>query len=164
MLFPSSAQGTSRPYLETLETRLRETLRAMLSKEEYRVLLDPETSLGRQVILNLYRPGEGISPHIDLPARYGDGIIGVCLGSECVMDLERELDGTTRRHAVYLPERTVYCLSGEARWEWRHGIPSRLYDRVESVDRPGEATTLIRDVRVSITLRWMKEGADVVGN
>lgn len=35
----------------------------------------------RQSILNLYPPGTGITPHVDLPARYGDGIVGVCLGS-----------------------------------------------------------------------------------
>lgn len=39
----------------------------------------------RQVILNLYTPGEGISPHVDLLKRFGDGIIGVSLGSGCVM-------------------------------------------------------------------------------
>jgi hypothetical protein len=37
----------------------------------------------RQSIINLYpsNPPSGISPHVDLPARYADGIVGVCLGS-----------------------------------------------------------------------------------
>ncbi|KAI0273166.1 hypothetical protein BGY98DRAFT_999178 [Russula aff. rugulosa BPL654] len=34
----------------------------------------------RQAIINLYRPGEGISPHVDLLRRFGDGIVGVSLG------------------------------------------------------------------------------------
>lgn len=39
----------------------------------------------RQVILNQYLPGEGISPHVDLLGRYRDGISGISLGSGCVM-------------------------------------------------------------------------------
>lgn len=47
------------------------------------------TTRQRQTILNLYRPGDGITPHIDLPDRYGDGIVGVCLTGGAVMDFDK---------------------------------------------------------------------------
>ncbi|KAF7775650.1 hypothetical protein Agabi119p4_4043 [Agaricus bisporus var. burnettii] len=46
-------------------------------------------------ILNLYTPGEGIASHVDLLKRFGDGIIGVSLGSGCVMRFARTLAETS---------------------------------------------------------------------
>lgn len=123
----------------------------------------------RQYILNLYKPAQGISPHIDLPDRYEDGIIGLCLGSGCVMDFARpgaDEGQSPESHSIYLPPRTIYTMTGPARWEWTHGIPARDRDRVsvDSEDDSGQGwQTLLRDVRVSITLRWMRDGANVVG-
>lgn len=123
----------------------------------------------RQYILNLYKPAQGISPHVDLPDRYEDGIIGLCLGSGCVMDFARsDADGGLKAesHSIYLPPRTIYTMIGPARWEWTHGIPARDRDRVAYDSQDGSEQgwqTLLRDVRVSITLRWMREGANVVG-
>lgn len=74
-------------------------------------------------------------------------------------------------------------LDGEARWEWEHGIEPLLADFVEVpvVDaltdgggregveaEEGEGgqrrgTWKGRGTRVSLTLRWLKAGADVVG-
>lgn len=155
------------PYLQDLTNILETLLTPNLSREIITTLFHPSPTdaSSRQIILNLYRPGEGITPHIDLPGRYGDGIMGVCLGSGCVMGFERrEVDSmqedTQDRHSVYMPARTVYCMTGDARWEWAHGIPSR--DRDVLVDPQGEVRTILRDVRISITLRWMKPGAEVL--
>ncbi|GFR46236.1 hypothetical protein Agub_g7781 [Astrephomene gubernaculifera] len=41
-----------------------------------------------QAIVNLYRPGEGITPHVDL-ARFQDGIVGVSVGGPAVMHFSR---------------------------------------------------------------------------
>ncbi|GLI69371.1 hypothetical protein VaNZ11_013964 [Volvox africanus] len=41
-----------------------------------------------QAIVNLYRPGEGITPHVDL-ARFQDGIVGVSIGGPVVMHFTR---------------------------------------------------------------------------
>jgi alkylated DNA repair dioxygenase AlkB len=111
--------------------------------------------LARQAILNLYPPGAGITPHIDLPGRYADGIVGVSLAGGCVMTLQRG----EARHDIYLPPRSVYVFSGEVRWDWSHGIAYRTYDVVQD---GGAETTLPRDLRVSVTLRWMQEGAGLL--
>ena len=111
--------------------------------------------------MNLYRPGEGITPHVDLLDRFGDGIAGVSLGSGCVMrfrrgapagpatpcpgtrgdaevDAARETDTRdTEDHAVFLPHGSVYVMSEEARYGWTHGIDGRTEDWVQ--DRAGSA-------------------------
>jgi hypothetical protein len=81
------------------------------------------------------------------------------------MDFVKEpADERAERHSVYLAERTIYCMTGEARWSWRHGIAYRLHDRVVDADSCVDYTTIPRSTRVSVTLRWMKEGADIVGD
>lgn len=167
MLF-TSGQGSTPDfptYLERLPAVLEDLVGSELPTETATTLFHPPPTdaSSRQIILNLYRPGEGITPHIDLPARYADGIIGVCLGSGCVMDFEREGSPesmeTASKYSVYMPARTVYCMTGDARWKWAHGIASRDRDLVED---QGKVSTILRDVRISITLRWMKPGAEVL--
>ena len=123
-----------------------------------------ERPLARQVILNLYQPGQGISPHVDLPNRYDDGILGVSLVGGTVMSFSKhDTDDSTRenqeRYDVYLPPRSVYLLTGEARWDWAHGIEGRLEDVVQATNG---VETLLRETRVSVTFRWMKEGGEVL--
>lgn len=56
------------------------------------------------------------------------------------------------------------CCTLLYRWDWKHGIPYREYDWVEDEDGgEGEGMWLKRRLRMSITLRRMKEGAHVVG-
>ncbi|WWD07735.1 hypothetical protein V865_005837 [Kwoniella europaea PYCC6329] len=151
-LAPSSSLPN---YIHDLIRSLNTLLESRLPLDTINLLFDQP--LARQVILNLYPPGEGISPHIDLPNRYADGILGCSLTGGCVMALSR--DG--EEHRIYMPPRTVYVLSGEARWEWHHGIEGCFEDIVEEEYGQG-AVTILRDLRVSVTFRWMKEGADLL--
>ena len=131
----------------------------------------------RQAIVNLYHPGEGISPHVDLLNRFGDGIVGVSLGSGTSMrfaraqtprgkgDVERDGAGGDDGdyHEVWLPLRSVLVLTGEARYEWMHGIFPRMRDKVEDVVGGDEWQWQERGVRVSVTFRWLLPGAEIVG-
>ncbi|WRT64823.1 uncharacterized protein IL334_001759 [Kwoniella shivajii] len=159
MLFeaPKSLSSTSSlpDYITELVFIIKDILRSRLSDEMIDLLFNQ--SLARQVIMNLYPPGEGITPHIDLPNRYADGIIGCSLTGGCVMSLSEE----NTIHRVYIPPRTVYVLSKEARWEWYHGIDGCEEDLVEKEDGTG-VETILRDLRVSVTFRWMKEDADIL--
>jgi hypothetical protein len=67
----------------------------------------------------------------------------------------------TGKDTTSTSERTVYALTGEARWEWGHEIEGREEDLVrgKGVD---EVETRLRSTRVSVTFRWMKDGADVL--
>ncbi|KIJ69833.1 hypothetical protein HYDPIDRAFT_104465 [Hydnomerulius pinastri MD-312] len=129
----------------------------------------------RQAILNLYHPGEGISPHVDLLKRFDDGIIGLSFRSSCVMAFEkvdnpiRDADGCQggtqdrSRWDLYLPKRSILVLSKDARYNWTHGIPGRAHDLVESEDGRDGPYLVERGTRLSITFRWLLPGADIVG-
>jgi hypothetical protein len=119
----------------------------------------------RQAIINLYRPGEGISPHVDLLRRFGDGIVGVSLGDGGVAMRFARAGEDGDEHDVWLPSGSVLVLTGEARYKWTHGIAPRLRDKVE-IAAAGEGDGWMwqeRGVRVSVTFRWLLPGADIVG-
>jgi len=155
MLFtrPPPHPSSLPPYLLELQDTVRALLMPLLCRFEYHTALNQP--LARQIILNLYPPGEGISPHIDLPNRYADGIIGVSLTGGTTMTFQKGEE----RFDTYMPERTIYVMTGEARWKWSHGIVGRISDIVETEDG---VETRLRSTRVSVTFRWMMEGAEVL--
>lgn len=151
MLFDSASHPTLPDFLDPLLAFLPSILPPPLRRSF------ADASTPRQIIVNLYRPGEGITPHIDLPDRYADLIVGVSLVSSAVMEFSREGEA----HAVLLRPGDCYVLHGEARYGWEHSIPARLVDLVENDE--GELVQLKRRTRISITFRRMKAGADIVG-
>ena len=97
-----------------------------------------------QLIVSEYQAGERIRPHIDAPV-FADVIVGVALGSTCVMEFHRPGRDT---EAVLLEPCSALVLSGDARHEWQHAIPARTAD-----DWQGQR--LRRSRRVSLTFRKM---------
>lgn len=156
MLFTSSTS----PHLPAYLSPLLDFLPSLLSPNLPPDLLDLilQSKLPRQAILNLYRPGSGITPHIDLPHRYEDGIVGVSLGGSAVMDFTRD----EQIYSVLLRPGDVYVLSGESRFQWQHGIAYREEDWVRDGEG-GEPFLLRRRTRMSVTLRRMKRDGHVVG-
>ena len=173
--------------LETISTLLK----PVLPPQTYDLLFPAFPTVARQAIINLYHPGEGIAPHIDLLGRYGDGIIGVSFNSSCVMRFDRAEHGSSQsnedksaRWDLYLPERSIIVLSQEARYDWTHGIDKKKRDYVSlstdqvtsrpdtnpsdtsssSLHASADGTWIDRGTRLSITFRWLLPGADVVGN
>lgn len=92
-----------------------------------------------QLIVNEYRPGQGIAAHVDCKPCFRDGIASLSLGSDAVMQFRR----LNRENVdVALERRSLIVLTGEARYNWTHAIPGRTSDNgVE------------RDRRVSLTFR-----------
>ncbi|TFK44001.1 hypothetical protein BDQ12DRAFT_205252 [Crucibulum laeve] len=196
----SSSAGLP-PILLSLLDELSSSLRPWLPKSTYELLFPPVATQARQAIINLYKRGEGITPHVDLLGRYGDGIIGVSFGSGCTMRFDKfpspvgstnssEIEhDMVERWDVYLPERSVIILSEDARYKWTHGIDKREEDYVSLLpgnisssnprsdqqerDQPGLESDLVprtqigrwiqRNMRLSVTFRWMLPGADIVG-
>ena len=73
-----------------------------------------------QALLIRYDTGAGIGWHKDRPAF--EHVVGLSLGAPCDLRLRRRrLGGFDRRSAPLLP-RAAYHLSGEARYDWEHGI------------------------------------------
>ncbi|KAH0588210.1 hypothetical protein J132_02130 [Termitomyces sp. J132] len=167
------------PVLHELLSVLEAILLPVVAPETHELLFPRVPTSARQAILNLYQPGEGITPHLDLLQRFGDGIIGVSLGSGCVMQFARVRENAgghqqptdcvaeRSKWDIYLPERSVIVLSGDARYKWTHGIGKHTEDYV-TLPHTGEVDKtagqrIKRGVRLSITFRWLLPGADVVG-
>ncbi|KAG1906825.1 uncharacterized protein F5891DRAFT_1124817 [Suillus fuscotomentosus] len=155
----SQNMGSGLPtFLITLLHWLAEMLRGHLPEKVHEMLFPPKDApqRARQAILNLYHPGEGISPHVDLLRRFDDGIIGVSFGKAGPLD---------RNHwDLYLEERSVLVLSEDARYNWTHGIDGKHKDFVSGgIDGQGEPDWIDRGTRLSITFRWLLPGADIVG-
>lgn len=95
-----------------------------------------------QVIINEYLPGQGIGPHIDMKDIFDDHICSLSLGSNAIFVYSNKKD----RHEFYLKRRSLLEMTGEARYDWLHSMPSRKFDKVNG-NKVG------RGVRYSITFR-----------
>ena len=96
-----------------------------------------------QLVANEYRAGTGIFDHID-QAAFGDTVISLSLGSTCVMRFTKS--NTLESHDILLEPRSVVVLTGDARWNWTHGIPARHSDVWNGKE-------FVRERRVSLTFR-----------
>lgn len=100
-----------------------------------------------QVIVNEYRPGQGISPHIDCRPCFGDTVASLSLGGACVMRFCHPPTGST--HDVLLAPGSLLILNGATRHEWTHGIAPRKSDVIDGV-------RCARERRVSLTFRTVR--------
>lgn len=97
-----------------------------------------------QLIVNEYKPGQGIAPHIDCQPCFTGTIISLSLGSTCVMDFMNK--ETRDEMQLLLEPRSLLVLKEEARYKWTHGIAKRKSDRYGG-------RTVTRWRRVSLTFR-----------
>ncbi|MCX2485705.1 alpha-ketoglutarate-dependent dioxygenase AlkB [Pedobacter sp. MR2016-24] len=97
-----------------------------------------------QVIINEYKPGQGIANHVDCEPCFGNTIISLSLGSACAMNFI-ELSSKTKQEFILHP-RSVVAISEQSRYQWSHGIPARLADEIDGV-------RVNRGLRVSMTFR-----------
>jgi alkylated DNA repair dioxygenase AlkB len=97
-----------------------------------------------QLIVNEYHPGQGIAPHVDCVPCFTDTIVSLSLGSACVMDFTHKM--TRETLSLLIEPRSVLVMTGEARYDWRHGIVSRKSDTWEGGRIP-------RGRRLSLTYR-----------
>ena len=97
-----------------------------------------------QVIVNEYRPGQGISRHIDCEPCFEDTIVSLSLGSGCFMDFTNKDE--TKKISIWLEPRSIVVLKNEARYKWLHGIAARKSDKLDGYKHD-------RRRRVSLTFR-----------
>lgn len=98
-----------------------------------------------QIIVNEYLPGQGIADHIDCEPCFEDTIVSLSLGSQCIMDIRNKNDKKNKKE-ILLEPRSLIVLSGDARYNWTHGIPSREKDKWDGI-------SIARTKRVSLTFR-----------
>ena len=75
-----------------------------------------------QVMVARYPPGAAIGWHRDAPM-FGSPVIGISIGSACVMRFRRGKVRAWETHAQLLEARSLYVLDGAARTQWQHAIP-----------------------------------------
>lgn len=83
--------------------------------------VDPDAFV--ETLVSRYPSGAGIGWHRDAPM-FGPKVVGVSLLSACSMRFQRRRAGVRETYAVELAPRSVYALSGAARWSWQHSIPA----------------------------------------
>ena len=86
--------------------------------------LDVRPEALQQVLVAEYSPGTPLGWHRDVPEF--ETIAGVSLGNDAVLRFRPyPPDVTAKRHVVQLEvaPRSVYVMSGEARWGWQHCVP-----------------------------------------
>ena len=66
-----------------------------------------------QLIVNEYRPGQGISRHVDCVPCFGPTVVSLSLGSTCVMELAEAK--TKRKVPLFLAPRSAIVLGEAAR-------------------------------------------------
>ena len=94
--------------------------------------------------MNEYRPGQGISAHVDCEPCFGPVIASLSLGGSAQMVFRKRSTG--ERRSVILEPAMLLILSGEARYDWTHEIPARKSDVIDGVRQQ-------RTRRVSLTFR-----------
>ncbi|MFB2983620.1 alpha-ketoglutarate-dependent dioxygenase AlkB [Microseira sp. BLCC-F43] len=97
-----------------------------------------------QVIINEYQPGQGIADHVDCPRCFENTIISLSLGSTCIMQFSHVT--TPEKIPILLYPRSLIVLQGQARYQWKHGIPARKIDKYGCRE-------FVRTRRVSMTFR-----------
>ena len=102
-----------------------------------------------QVIINEYLPGQGIAPHVDYRSNYGNTVASLSLGSPIVMDFMSE---EKKKISHLLEPRSLFVLSGPARFNWKHGIAPRKTDHFLGA-------VVTRGRRVSCTFRHTSQSA-----
>lgn len=125
------------PIIEALRTRLFD-IRLSATENELRI---PTTARMDQCIINRYLAGQGIGAHID-NASYDDWIACFTFGSGVCMEF-------TKNHQtveLYTEPGSLYIMSGEARYGWKHQQRMRLSDVVNGMRIP-------RGTRTSVTFR-----------
>lgn len=81
------------------------------------------SELPDQMIVNEYRPGQGISAHVDCEPCFEDGIVTVSLGSVYEMDFINKTSREVRSMPLELGSALI--MTGDSRYKWMHRIMPR---------------------------------------
>ena len=127
---------------EPIPRFIRQVLDFVLN--EVSAQLDPTVDIDyfNQLIINEYVPGQGIGAHID-DVKYGDTILVLSFGSAVEIQFTRP---DHPNYTQWVDANSVYIMSDEARYKWKHQIVSRKTDR-------SAGSRVARSTRYSWTFR-----------
>jgi alkylated DNA repair dioxygenase AlkB len=125
--------------LSLLQTMGLHTVESLVDKEIF------EKTKLNQCIVNKYEPKQGISAHID-KTTFGPVIVCFTLNSGTTMTFSRMVGDIKEVIEKYVEPNSVYLMTGESRYLWKHEIKSRLTDN-----------RIKRKTRISVTFRTVTE-------
>lgn len=96
-----------------------------------------------QCIINEYKPGQGIGAHVDCTPCFKETVCSLSLNSAAAMVFANCKRRDLGKLEFHLPRRSLVLMTGPARYEWTHQIPSRRSDPQSGARRR----------RVSLTFR-----------
>ena len=101
-----------------------------------------------QILINFYDPGDSFPSHVDDPIAYGDTICSLSLLSNYNINFKNYIgDRSGDRFDLNLPRRSLLVMSGDARYNWKHGILPKTFDYC------ADGSIRQREKRISITCR-----------
>lgn len=99
-----------------------------------------------QLIVNEYKPGQGIGAHSDAKS-FDNDIVTLSLGSDTMFEyIPVDAPNDNEIHKYYLKRKTCLHMRDDARYKYHHRMPGRKTDIVDGVAVP-------RKTRVSLTFR-----------
>lgn len=150
----TSKDSSSRKDFPPEVVKLRELLSLYLSFSTKSNDIDEERNTKRchryfnQCIINRYEPGQGISAHVDDTKLFRGVVACFTFGSGAETEFSRVKSITREENvfSLYTEPRSLYIMSGESRYDWKHCMKARKSD-------PEHGT---RGVRYSVTFRSHK--------
>ena len=103
------------------------------------------------LLINKYVPGDGVIPHTDELEFWEDWVVGVSFGSGCVFNYSLNKE----KVSMYIPANSIYVLTKDARYKWKHGIAFVKEDIVYGDVIP--RTTRISMTFRNIDKRWLTD-------
>ena len=150
---------------------IKENCSEIPSKNRFPYLPKPD-----QIIVNEYKPGQGIHPHVDRNC-FGPIVASIGLNSHCCMQFDKvgsegvgvvndflpsfsstrisEVKTSAAAKSIYFKPRSLILLKDDVRYRWTHHIPARNYD-----DDPQTGERINRGTRISLTFRTLTKGTE----
>ena len=138
-------------------------LQNMVNKVNYQIDIFPAEKKANHVLLNEYKPGQGIMPHLD-GSLYYPIVTTVSLKSQTVLNFYEPLKTTENsgkkdrlKFKLLIQPRSLLVLKKKLYENYLHGIEETFEDVIDEKVANCEAEmigkVLKRDTRVSLTIR-----------
>ena len=90
-----------------------------------------QTPFNSQNKIYTYEKNDMLRPHVDDVNFWNHWVVGLSMGSDIVMDFTNM--STKEEHPIFIPARSVYILTGDARYSYLHGIKSQKFNNHKRV-------------------------------
>ncbi|XP_057377968.1 alpha-ketoglutarate-dependent dioxygenase alkB homolog 6-like isoform X2 [Daphnia carinata] len=113
------------------------------------------------VLINEYKPNEGIMPHLDGPL-YSSTIATINLGSHTVLNFYKSEEREKIAFSLFLEPRSLLIQQGDIYENYLHGIDEKDEDFIDNSMLNTQNNDFInqslkRDTRVSLTIRHVQK-------